>query len=115
MPGRVESWTTMRATPSEEARMRGEGTGLGASHVELRAAGATHPVRPSPAPPAGHGRHDPGRTVAPVRPAVFQGRAPVDPARAPAAGPAPAGALQRPQRPPPPAPAAPQTALPRVQ
>src|SRR6266850_7401976 len=27
MPGRVESWTTMRATPSEEARMRGEGTG----------------------------------------------------------------------------------------
>src|SRR5882724_9800984 len=27
MPGHVESWTTMRARPSEEARMRGEGTG----------------------------------------------------------------------------------------
>src|SRR2546422_7956863 len=98
MPGRVESWTTMRATPSEEARMRGEGTGSEPHMWELRAAGATHPVRPSPAPPAGHGRHDPGRTVAPVRPAVFQGRAAVDPARAPAAGPAPAGALQRAQR-----------------
>src|SRR5206468_3162180 len=50
MPGRVESWTTMRATPSEEARMRGEGTGSEPhmwSYVPLeRRIPSDHPLRP---------------------------------------------------------------------
>src|SRR5882724_6098233 len=50
MPGRVESWTTMRATPSEEARMRGEGTGSEPhmwSYVPLeQRIPADHPLRP---------------------------------------------------------------------
>src|SRR6266403_1840355 len=50
MPGRVESWTTMRATPSEEARMRGEGTGSEPhmwSYVPLeQRITADHPLRP---------------------------------------------------------------------
>src|SRR5437899_11465412 len=50
MPGRVESWTTMRATPSEEARMRGEGTGSEPhmwSYVPLeRRIPPDHPLRP---------------------------------------------------------------------
>src|SRR5881396_370706 len=50
MPGRVESWTTMRATPSEEARMRGEGTGSEPhmwSYVPLeRLIPSDHPLRP---------------------------------------------------------------------
>src|SRR3989454_350039 len=49
MPGRVESWTTMRATPSEEARMRGEGTGSEPhmwSYVPLeRRIPSDHPLR----------------------------------------------------------------------
>src|SRR3989449_5784676 len=50
MPGRVESWTTMRATPSEEARMRGGGTGSEPhmwSYVPLeRRIPSDHPLRP---------------------------------------------------------------------
>src|SRR6266487_5610926 len=50
MPGRIESWTTMRATPSEEARMRGEGTGSEPhmwSYVPLEhRIPSDHPLRP---------------------------------------------------------------------
>src|SRR6266850_1809222 len=49
MPGRVESWTTMRGRPSEEARMRGEGTGSEPhmwSYVPLeQRIPADHPLR----------------------------------------------------------------------
>src|SRR4030095_3916144 len=50
MPGHIESWTTMRATPSKEARMRGEGTGSEPhmwSYVPLeRRIPSDHPLRP---------------------------------------------------------------------
>jgi len=50
-----------------------------------RAAGANVSGRPSAAPAAGHGRHDLGANCRPSSISLLQGRAAVDPARAPAA------------------------------